>query len=59
MENFPVIQDFYNEGAAIHVKEEGLPHILRELLHSPEKAKEIGIVAQRIYQKIQALLKRQ
>lgn len=51
MENFPVIQDFYKAGAAIHVKEEGLPHILRELLHSPEKAKEMGIEAQRIYQK--------
>jgi 3-deoxy-D-manno-octulosonic-acid transferase len=51
MENFPVIQDFYKEGAAMHVNEEGLSHTLRELLLSPEKAKEIGIKAQKIYQK--------
>jgi 3-deoxy-D-manno-octulosonic-acid transferase len=51
MENFPVIQDFYKEGAAMHVNEEGLSHTLRELLLSPEKAGEIGIKAQKIYQK--------
>ncbi len=51
MENFPVIQDFYKEGAAMHVNEEGLSNTLKELLLSPEKAKEIGIKAQKIYQK--------
>ena len=51
MENFPVIQDFYKEGAAMHVNEEGLSHTLRELLLSPGKAGEIGIKAQKIYQK--------
>jgi len=50
MENFPVIQDFYNGGAAIHVSEEGLPSMLRELLLSPEKARDIGIKAQKMYQ---------
>jgi len=51
MENFPVIQDFYKEGAAMHVNEEGLSHTLRELLLSPEKAGEIGIKAQKIFKK--------
>ena len=51
MENFPVIQDFYKEGAAMHVNEEGLSNTLKELLLSPGKAKEIGIKAQKIYQK--------
>jgi 3-deoxy-D-manno-octulosonic-acid transferase len=49
MENFPVIQDFYHAGAAIQVNEESLPHTLRELLLSPDKAREIGFSAQRMY----------
>lgn len=46
MENFPVIKDFFREGAAIEVIEDGLYSKLRELLFSPEKAKEIGLKAQ-------------
>jgi len=51
MENFPVIKDFYNEGAALEVNEEGLYAKLKELLMSPEKAKEIGSKAQQLYRK--------
>ncbi len=51
MENFPVIKDFYREGAALEVNEEGLYVKLKELLMSPEKAKEIGSKAQQLYRK--------
>ncbi len=51
MENFPVIKDFYREGAALEVNEEGLYVKLKELLMSPEKAKEIGSKAQELYRK--------
>ena len=51
MENFPVIKDFYREGAAFEVNEEGLYQKLRELLMSPEKTKEIGFKAQQLYRR--------
>lgn len=51
MENFPFIKDFYSEGAALEVNEEGLYPKLRELLLSPERAKEIGLKAQQLYRK--------
>lgn len=51
MENFPVIEDFYKEGAAIEVNEDGLYSKLGALLASPEKAKEIGLKAQELYRK--------
>jgi 3-deoxy-D-manno-octulosonic-acid transferase len=51
MENFPVIKDFYNAGAALEVNEEGLYVKLKELLRSPEKAKEIGSKAQELYRR--------
>jgi 3-deoxy-D-manno-octulosonic-acid transferase len=51
MENFPVIRDFYQAGAAVAVNEEGLSGILRELLHNPEKARDIGFKAQDICRK--------
>ncbi|MEW6419396.1 MAG: 3-deoxy-D-manno-octulosonic acid transferase [Nitrospirota bacterium] len=51
MENFTVIKDFYREGAAFEVNEEGLYQKLRELLMSPEKAKEIGFKAQQLYRR--------
>ncbi len=51
MENFPIIKDFYTEGAAIEVNEEMLYPKLKELLMSPDKAKEIGSKAQQLYRK--------
>jgi len=48
MENFPVIKDFYKEGAAIEINEERLYAVLKELLSNPEKAKEIGSRAQEL-----------
>lgn len=51
MENFPIIKDFYTEGAAIEVNEEMLCPKLKELLMSPDKAKEIGSKAQQLYRK--------
>ncbi len=51
MENFPVIRDFYDAGAAVQVNEDGLPGALRELLLSPERAGEIGRNARKMYQK--------
>ncbi|MEW6163303.1 MAG: 3-deoxy-D-manno-octulosonic acid transferase [Nitrospirota bacterium] len=51
MENFPFIKDFYSEGAALEVNEEGLYPKLRELLLSPEKAKEMGLKARQLYMK--------
>jgi 3-deoxy-D-manno-octulosonic-acid transferase len=51
MENFPVIRDFYKEGAAIEVSEGGLYSQLKELLLYPEKAKGIGSKARALYNK--------
>ena len=51
MENFPVIQDFISEGAAIQVIEEDLYTQLKELLSSPEQAQQIGKRAKEIYRK--------
>jgi 3-deoxy-D-manno-octulosonic-acid transferase len=51
MENFPVIRDFYKEGAAIEVSEEGLYSQLKELLLHPDKARGIGSKARELYNK--------
>lgn len=51
MENFPFIKDFFREGAALEVNEDGLYSKLRELLLSPEKAKNIGLKSQQLYKK--------
>jgi 3-deoxy-D-manno-octulosonic-acid transferase len=51
MENFPVIREFYSEGAAIEVREDELYSTLKELILSPEKAGEIGSKAQELYRR--------
>jgi len=51
MENFPFIQDFYGQGAAIEVNEKSLYPTLRELLFSSEKAKKMGEKAKELYTK--------
>ena len=51
MENFPVIRDFYKEGAAVEVSEEGLCSQLKELLLHPDKASGIGSKARELYNK--------
>jgi 3-deoxy-D-manno-octulosonic-acid transferase len=51
MENFPFIKDFFREGAALEVDKDGLYLRLRELLLSPEKAKDMGLKAQQLYKK--------
>ncbi|MBM4145580.1 MAG: 3-deoxy-D-manno-octulosonic acid transferase [Nitrospira sp.] len=51
MENFPVIRDFYTEGAAIEVREDELYSTLKELLLSRVKAGETGSKAQELYRK--------
>jgi len=51
MENFPFIQDFYGQGAAIEVNEKSLYPAVRELLFSPEKAKKMGEKANELYTK--------
>jgi 3-deoxy-D-manno-octulosonic-acid transferase len=51
MENFPVIEDFYHEGASVKVSEDGLYTKLKEMLSSPEKTQEIGLKAQQLYRR--------
>lgn len=51
MENFPFIQDFYSQDAAIEVEEEDLFRILRDILLSPDKAREMGLKAKDLYAK--------
>jgi 3-deoxy-D-manno-octulosonic-acid transferase len=51
MENFPVIGDFYQEGASVEVSEDGLYTKLKEMLLSPEKTQEIGSKAQQLYRR--------
>jgi len=49
MENFPFIQDFYTERAAIRTDAEGLYGVLNELLRSPEKRTAMGKRARLLY----------
>jgi len=51
MENFPFIQDFYREGAALESSAEGLYRVLNELLSSPEKRTAMGKRARLLYDK--------
>lgn len=49
MENFPFMREFYDEGAAFEVAEASLTEKMRELLASPEKAREAGEKARALY----------
>jgi 3-deoxy-D-manno-octulosonic-acid transferase len=49
MENFPFIQDFYTERAAIRTEAEGLYGVLNELLRYPEKRTAMGKRARLLY----------
>ena len=51
MENFPIIEEFFKEGAAIRAGEEDLLIKLKDLLLSPEKSKVIGSKARMLYDK--------
>jgi len=51
MENFPFVQEFYREGAALETKEEALHAMIKDLLLSPEKAKAIGLRAGELFRK--------
>ena len=51
MENFPFIQKFYREDAALETREEELLLTIKDLLHSPEKAKAIGLRAGELFKK--------
>ena len=51
MENFPLVEDFYRHGAAAEVSEDGLYETLKEMLASPEKAKDIGSKARELSMK--------
>lgn len=49
MENFPVIAQFYQKGAAVEVREDALFPKIEELLLAPEKAGRMGITARELY----------
>jgi 3-deoxy-D-manno-octulosonic-acid transferase len=51
MENFPIVEEFFREGAAIRVREENLRQKIRELLRDPEKAEKAGSMARLLYKK--------
>lgn len=51
MENFPVIREFYEAGAALEVSPVNLPAAIRELLMNPEKADALGSRAREVYRK--------
>jgi 3-deoxy-D-manno-octulosonic-acid transferase len=51
MENFPVIENFYQEGASVQVSEDRLYVTLEEMLLAPEKTQEIGSKAQQLYRR--------
>lgn len=50
MENFPFMQEFYDEGAAFEVEAGSLADKIGELLADPELAKAAGDKARRIYE---------
>ncbi len=49
MENFPFIEDFYSKGAAFEVGPSELAKKIKELLVTPEKAKEAGAKARKLF----------
>ncbi len=49
MENFPFIEEFYNEGAAFKVDATGLAKKIKELLLDPTKALAAGMKARDLY----------
>ncbi|MFA5098587.1 MAG: hypothetical protein WC490_08240 [Candidatus Margulisiibacteriota bacterium] len=51
MENFPFVQEFYRENAALEAKEEELYSRIKDLLLSPVKAKKIGAKARGLFNK--------
>jgi 3-deoxy-D-manno-octulosonic-acid transferase len=51
MENFPFIEEFYAEGAALKTDGEGLYGALKGLLESEEKRLGMGGIARRLYEK--------
>ena len=59
MENFPVIKDFYDAGAALEVNEEGLYSKLKELLSLLKRQKKSAQRLNNCTGKMQALLKEQ
>jgi 3-deoxy-D-manno-octulosonic-acid transferase len=50
MENFPFMQEFYNEGAAFEVEPAFLAQKIGALLAAPDSAKEAGKKARRLYE---------
>ena len=50
MENFPFMQEFYDEGAAFEVQPASLADKIGELLADPDSAKAAGNKARRIYE---------
>jgi 3-deoxy-D-manno-octulosonic-acid transferase len=50
MENFPFMQEFYDEGAAFEVQPSSLADKIGELLADPDAAKEAGKKARRLYE---------
>jgi 3-deoxy-D-manno-octulosonic-acid transferase len=50
MENFPFMQEFYDEGAAFEIQPSSLADKIGELLADPDAAKEAGKKARRLYE---------
>ena len=50
MENFPFMQEFYDEGAAFEIHPSSLADKIGELLADPDAAKEAGKKARRLYE---------
>jgi len=51
MENFPFIEEFYSENAALKTDRYGLYSCLKELLQSPDRISAMGEKARKLYEK--------
>lgn len=58
MENFPFIEEFYQNNAALRTNQDNLYNVLYELLQSPERLASMGREAKRLYEKNSGATKR-
>jgi 3-deoxy-D-manno-octulosonic-acid transferase len=58
MDNFPLVEEFLREGAALMVEEGQIEEVISELINSPKKRADLGQRAKEIYERNRGALER-
>jgi len=58
MDNFPLVEEFLREGAALMVEEGQIEEVVSELINSPKKRADLGQRAKEIYERNRGALER-